>query len=205
MNWSEQFRRREEVREKYRHLWDLRIIRNRVSFSFGYLKDGESILEIGAYHREFESKVKKEFPRILYKSMDIDPSSPHDYSSFGEIKETFDVVLLFEVIEHLPLKEGREMVAQIFKLLNPGGRVILTTPNVCTPGQFWKDATHITPYSYEEFGGLFLSQHFSILEMGRISRESLFKFVLKRYIFLFIFRFLGIDFSQSIILVAEKG
>ena len=40
-------------------------------------------------------------------------SYPHDYFRFEEIKETFDMVLLFEVIEHLDWKRGREMVAGI--------------------------------------------------------------------------------------------
>jgi len=111
---------------------------------------------------------------------------------------------LFEVIEHLGLEEGREMVAKIYKILNPGGRVILTTPNIHTPGQYWKDATHLTPYHYEELGGLFLSQYFEIVEICRIFRKSAFKFFLKVILLPFLFRFLGIDFSESIILVARK-
>jgi SAM-dependent methyltransferase len=136
--------------------------------------------------------------------MDVDPAYPHDYSSFEEIQETFDMVLLFEVIEHLSLEEGRELVSKIYRVLNPGGKVILTTPNVHTPGQYWKDATHLTPYHFDELGGLFLSQKFELLEICRIFRENCLKFLVKARLLSFIFRFLGIDFSESVILAARK-
>src|SRR4030042_1013597 len=68
--------------------------------------------------------------------------------------------LLFEVIEHLNREKGRGLARKICELLKSGGRVILTTPNVYTPGQYWKDVSHETPYHYEELGGLFLSEGF---------------------------------------------
>jgi SAM-dependent methyltransferase len=136
--------------------------------------------------------------------MDIDPSYRHDYFSLEEIKETFDMVLLFEVIEHLTLDEGREMVRNIYQLLKAGGRVILTTPNVYTPGRYWKDATHRTAYHYEELGGLLLHQDFEILAIYRVFNGPLFSFLAKVYLFSPVFRFLGIDYTKSILIVAKR-
>jgi SAM-dependent methyltransferase len=136
--------------------------------------------------------------------MDIDPSYPHDYSSLEEIREKFDVVLLFEVIEHLNLEEGREMIGGIYQILNPGGRVILTTPNVYTPGQYWKDLTHRTAYHYEELGGVFLSQRFELVEICRLFSEPFLKFIIKVYLLFPVFRLFGIDFTKSILLVAQR-
>jgi SAM-dependent methyltransferase len=204
MNWSERLRWREKVHGRYHDLWKLKLVRKRLPLSLGYLKDGERVLEIGASNRELEKRIKDRFPRAVYKSLDIDPTYPHDYPSFDEIQEPFDLVFLFEVIEHLSLEEGMEMVARIYQILNPGGRVILTTPNVYTPGQYWKDATHLVAYHYEELGGLFLSQDFEIVEIRRIFRKSFIGFALKGYLFSPLFRFLGIDFSESILLVARK-
>ena len=97
------------------------------------------------------------------------------------------------------------MVEKIHGILNPGGRVIVTTPNVYTPGQYWKDASHQTPFHYEELGALFLSQHFELAEICRLVREPLIGYVLKTYFLRPLFRFLGVDFSKSILLIARKA
>jgi SAM-dependent methyltransferase len=204
MKWSEQLRLRERVHQKYREVWTLKIVKKRLPIILKYLRDGETLLEVGASNRDLEGRIKKYCPKALYKSMDVDPSYSHEYSSFEEIKETFDMVLLFEVIEHLGLDEGREMVRNIYQILKPGGRVILTTPNVYTPGRYWKDVTHQTAYHYEELGGLLLGQDFEILEICRVFNEPLLSFLTKVYLFSPVFRFLGIDFTKSILMVARK-
>lgn len=204
IKWSEQLRLREKVHQQYPEIWDLKIVKKRLPIILRYLKDGEKVLEIGASDRGLEVRVKKYYPHAIYKSMDIDPSYPHDYSSFEDIRDTFDMVFLFEVIEHLDLNEGREMVRNIYQVLNSGGRVIMTTPNIYTPGRYWKDVTHRTAYHYEELGGLVLWQHFELVEICRLFNESTINFLMRTYLLSPLFRFLGIDFTKSILLVARK-
>lgn len=43
--------------------------------------------------------------------------------------EAFDFVLLSEVFEHLPVDQAPEFCDQVARLMRPGGRVFLTTPN----------------------------------------------------------------------------
>lgn len=205
ISWSKLSEYRSRVHQQYSRLWDLRIVRKRLPFISKYLREGESVLEIGAFNRNLAKRIRKYYPHVQYKSMDIDPTYPHDYSSFEEIKEKFDLVLLFEVIEHLTLKDGREIVAKIYQVLKEGGRVILTTPNIYTPGQYWKDITHLTPYHYEELGGVFLIQGFELLEICRLHNEPFLNFFFKVYFFSSFFRFLGIDFTKSILLVAQRA
>jgi len=204
MNWSEQLRLRDRVHQQYTDLWTLKIVKKRLPIILKYLKDGEALLEVGASNRDLEGRIKRHYPQILYKSLDIDPSYPHDYSSFEEIQETFDMVLLFEVIEHLKLDEGRQMARNIYQALSPGGRVILTTPNVYTPGRYWKDVTHQTAYHYEELGGLLLDQKFEVVEICRVFNAPLLPFLLKVYLLSPVFRLLGLDFTKSILIVARK-
>lgn len=203
--WSEQFQWREKVHQLYPEVWDLGIVKKRIPFIVKYLKEGEAVLDIGAYNRELGSRIQKCYPAILYKSLDIDPSYPHDYTSLEQVKEEFDVVLLFDVIEHLDWEGGREMVAKIFEILKPGGRVILTTPNIYAPGQYWKDVSHCTPYHYEELGALFLSQGFKSIEIFRLFNAPFLRYVMKVYLFSFFFRFFTLDFARSILLVARKS
>jgi SAM-dependent methyltransferase len=176
-----------------------------VPFVSRQIKDGESVLEIGAFNRDLGQRLKRIHPHIRYKSLDADSSFPHDYFSFDEIDETFDVVLLFEVIEHFDLKRGAEMVAKIYSILNPGGRIVLTTPNVYTPGRYWKDAEHLTAYHYEELGAVFLRHGFEIVDLRRVHNSPYVQYVLRVYLLSPLFRFLGIDFAKSILLVARKG
>jgi SAM-dependent methyltransferase len=205
MSWSEQLALRERVHERYPEIWDLRIVRKRLPLILGHLRNGESVLEIGAYNRDLERRIRRHYPEVRYKSLDIDPALPHDYRSFDEVSERFDLVFLFEVIEHLDLEEARTMVRQIYEVLRPGGRVMATTPNVFRPGQYWKDASHRTPFHHAELGGLFLGAGFEIVEMRRVFSEPWVTFFLKVYVFSFLFRFLGIDFAKSILLVARKA
>lgn len=205
VHWGDRLYWREKVHQQYPEIWDLRIVRKRVPFILRYLRDGESVLEIGAFNRSLEERLKRYYPRILYKSLDIDPSYQHDYTSFEEVREKFDMVLLFEVIEHLDWEGGREMVAKISEILRSGGRVILTTPNIYTPGQYWKDASHRTAYHYEELGGLFLSQQFGSVEMYRLFNEPFLRYLMKVYLLSPIFHFVGIDFSKSILLLARRA
>jgi len=201
--WSKLFEYRVQIHRRYPEIWDLKIVRKRLPFILKYLKDGESVLEIGAYNRELGGRIKKYYPLILYKSLDIDPSYQHDYTSLEEVKEGFDMVLLFEVIEHLDLDGGREMVKNIYRVLKPGGRMILTTPNVYKPGHYW-DITHLTPYNYKDLGGVLLSQQFELVEICRLYNAPFIQFVIKTFLLLPIFRFLGIDFTKSILVVARK-
>ena len=205
MNWGEQIQWREKVHQQYPDIWDMGIVKKRLPFILKYLKDGESVLEIGAHDRKLGDRIKKHFPHVLYKSLDIDPSYSHDYTSIDEVKEEFNMVLFFELIEHLDRGAGREMVARIFEILKPGGRVILTTPNIYTPGQYWKDVSHLTPYHHEELGGLFLSQQFESIDLFRYFNAPFLQYVMKVYLFSPVFRFLGIDFTKSILLMAKKG
>jgi len=202
--WSKLFEYRDQIHRRYPEVWDLKIVRKRLPFILKHLKDGESVLEIGAYNRELGNRIKKHYPLVLYKSLDIDPSYQHEYTCIEEIGEKFDMVLLFEVIEHLDWKSGKEMVAKLFEILKPGGRVILTTPNIHTPGQYWKDVNHHTPYHYEELGGLFLSHQFDSIDLFRTFNASFLQYVMKVHFFTPIFRFLGIDFTKSILLMARR-
>ena len=204
-SWSKLFEYRLKIHERYPDIWDLRILRKRFPLMVNTIRDGERILDIGASNRNLEARLKRHFPNLLYKSMDIDREEVHDFYTLEEIRESFDVVLLFEVIEHLELEEGMDLLKRVYDLLNPGGRLILTTPNVFNPNRFWRDATHKVAYCYDELGGILLAHRFEIRVMYRTYSDAFLRYLLRVYVMAPLHRYLGIDFAKSIFIVAEKG
>lgn len=73
--------------------------------------------------------------------------------------ESFDVITLWHVIEHLP--QPLQTLQRIFELLKPGGMVLLGTPNVASTwsklfGRYW-DGLHI-PFHLQLFSPKTISQ-----------------------------------------------
>ena len=203
-SWSKLFEYREQIHKMYRDIWDMKILRKRFPLMLRMIGDGEKILDIGASNRNLEKRLKRHFPNLIYKSMDIDREQVHDFYSMEEIRETFDVVFLFEVIEHLELEEGVRLLQRSYDLLHEGGRLILTTPNIFNPSRFWRDATHRVAYCYDELGGLLLSRGFSIAAMYRTYNDVFHRYLFRVYVMAPVHRYLGIDFAKSILIVAEK-
>jgi SAM-dependent methyltransferase len=204
-SWSRLFEHRDKIHEKYPEIWDLKILRKRFPLMLETIRDGERVLDIGASNRNLEGRLKRHFPEILYKSMDIDREQVHDFYSLEEIRERFDVVFLFEVIEHLDLEEGIRLLKRIHELLNPGGRLILTTPNVFNPSRYWRDATHKVAYCYDELAGLLMAQQFQVRAMYRTYSDAFLRRLFRIYVMAPLHRYLGIDFAKSILIVAEKS
>lgn len=204
-SWSQLFENRGKVHQRYPDIWDLKILRKRFPLMVRSIRDGEKVLDIGASNRNLQERLKRHFPNLVYKSMDIDREQYHDFYSLEEIREPFDVIFLFEVIEHLDLDEGIRLLKSSYDLLTPGGRLILTTPNIFNPNRFWRDATHRVAYCYDELGGILLAQGFEIREMYRTYSDAFHRYLFRVYVMAPLHRYLGIDFTKSILVVAEKA
>jgi 2-polyprenyl-6-hydroxyphenyl methylase/3-demethylubiquinone-9 3-methyltransferase len=82
--------------------------------------------------------------------------------TFGE--ESFDIVVSSECIEHTP--DPQEAVRQMFKILRPGGRIALSTPNVL----WWPVVRMATVARIRPFDGL---ENFSSWRgLRRLFRQS---------------------------------
>lgn len=204
ISWSKIFQYRDEIHRHYPEVWDLKILRKRFPLILKTIQDGERVLDIGSSNRSLEGRLKKHYPNLIYKSMDIDPEQFHDYYNLEGIEEKFDVIFLFEVIEHLELEEGMKMLNKIYELLDKGGRLILTTPNIFNPGRFWRDATHRVAYCYDELGGFLLAHGFQIKSIYRTYSDALHRYLFRVYVMASLHRYLGIDFAKSILIVAGK-
>ncbi len=205
LSWSEVFETRNVIHRRYPTVWLIPVLRKRFELIRPLLIDGMMILDVGAGKAEWGSRLRKINKNITYKTVDIDPGQSPDYRSLQEIRQKFDLIICWEVIEHLTLEAGKDMIRGCENVLKPGGKLVISTPNIFNPSQFLMDSTHITPYSYEELGGLCLRAGFTVQEIYRTFHASILKFYLKTIFAASIHRIVGIDFTKSIIIIARKG
>ena len=64
--------------------------------------------------------------------------------------ESFDCVVSFQVIEHI--KRDKEFVREVYRVLKPGGRFIVSTPN--KPMSLTRNPWHVREYTAEQFRAL---------------------------------------------------
>ena len=205
--WSELARAREAVRRRWPSVFDLPVVRRRFPFLAGYLRTDGRLLEVGAAERPFDDRLKTAFPGLIHKTLDIDPASGHDFHSLDEVstaKESFDLIVAWEVIEHLPLEEIPGWLSALKRATAPGGRLILSTPNVFRPGQYWKDLTHRTPIVYTDLGALLLMAGFELESMHRTWHGSWLQHFLVRWSPPgLLLRLWNLDYALSVVAVAR--
>jgi len=202
-SWSKLYETRKVIRENYPDFWRIKVVKKPADVIKTYMKEGDTVLDVGSYNRGLYNKLKNYFKNFTYKSMDVDRDKKHDYYSFEEIKEKFDIVFLFEVIEHMELNQGVELISNINKVLKKGGKLILTTPNVYHPNRYW-ECSHKVSYRYDEIGGILDFSGFNVIRINRIYNDSFFKRIFRLYFASILHRYLSVDFAKSILLVGEK-
>jgi len=204
-SWSSFYAFRKEVRRIYPSVYDLQLKKKLLDVVTEELGENDLVLEVGASDRGFGKKLKCVFPMLTYKTMDIDTSLPHDYYSLADITETFDIIILAEVIEHLEFNEAILFLKRLNSLLNTNEKIILTTPNIHHPNRYWQDPDHKTPFSYEVLGGALLATGYNINRICRIYNDQFFRKLLKIYITACLYRHLNVDFATSVVAVARKS
>lgn len=103
--------------------------------------------------RAFEVKLPA---NAEFRQMEVPPIGFEDAS--------FDYVISFQVIEHI--KRDREFVREVHRILRPGGKFIVSTPNA--PMSLTRNPWHVREYRPEELKAL-LGEHFSEVECLGVS------------------------------------
>ena len=105
---------------------------------------------------------------------------PASMASFQEYlpehRNEFDLVVAFDVIEHLQRDEGLELLDMAHAALKPGGRLVLSTPNgaALRPGPVWAgDLTHEVLYSPATIQHALRLSGFERIEVSEIAPLSL--------------------------------
>ena len=128
----------------------------RLEFAKLSLKASSLVLEVGFGNGHFLKWARKQGYQIYgqERSLDLVTSlKKQGFSCFhvSESKELsskkFDLIMAFDVFEHLGFEESISKLSEWLGLLADGGQILLRFPNGSSPFSghyFWGDATHIT-------------------------------------------------------------
>jgi SAM-dependent methyltransferase len=97
-------------------------------------------------------RLKNEFPGLQFQQAVFPPVPLPD--------EQFDVIVSFQVIEHV--KKDADFLAEIYRLLKPGGRALISTPNIRM--SLSRNPWHIREYTADGLEAL-CNQYFDKVEM----------------------------------------
>ena len=205
-SWSELYEHRRAAARRFgKQVFALPIVRRVRDVVLGAIEDDASVLEVGAGERKMAATIAQHRRRVTYHSMDIDPRGEHDYHDLDDISCAYDCVFALEVVEHLPLEEIVPWLVRLGELLRTGGKLVLSTPNTFYPPAYLRDATHRTPLCYDELAGLAAAAGLRVTHVYRVYHDPLHRKLLRRYLFGWLFRLIGIDFARQIALVATRA
>jgi hypothetical protein len=191
-----------------RRWWDSNGLCDIERVYFDAIKGASTLLDIGAGDLRMKHKLQRCGFRGEYDTQDVGAEFEYTYQELGNVRRKYDAVLCLDVIEHLPLLQGIEMLHQIHSLLRDRGVLVLQTPNArCIRNAFGTDITHVQLYNLPDLWTYLTCLGFAVegyrvvfRSPGRgvitASADLLQAFVASRI--------LGCDYADNIAIVATK-
>ncbi len=130
---------------------------------FDRTKNLVRILDFGAGDNRLKRKFLAAGFKGSYETLDFSSPEDHDYSSLSQVAGKFDAIFCLEVIEHISLNEYVDLMDEFAKILNPGGYVVISTPNALCVVPMWSlDTGHIQQYPLADLAADFVVRGFTI-------------------------------------------
>jgi len=202
--WSRLIEARRAFRREQGDFWSLGLVRKSETLAASFAVPGGRVLDVGAGDRGLEGVLRARVGDLTYVSVDPDPGGAHDYRSLDVVKDRFDLVTCLEVIEHLSPADAVALLASARERLAPGGRLVLSTPNVMNPTAFLTTMDHKTPFAWDELGGVLTLLGYRVLQMVRVQNDPWLR-RLGRWLVYPLYRVLAVDFARSIAVVAQRA
>jgi SAM-dependent methyltransferase len=89
-------------------------------------------------------------------------------------KNSYDIIVLFDVLEHFTREEATELLDDAYIAMRPGGLLLLQLPNGDSPfagGVFSADITHETLYTGGSLGHILAMSGFRLTDLNEHSPE----------------------------------
>lgn len=104
-------------------------------------------------------------PDVEFKKMTVPPLN-------GIEDNSMDYVITFQVIEHI--KNDKQMIAEIYRVLRPGGKLIISTPNKTM--SLTRNPWHVREYTITEFFNLLSSRFARVDKYGVFGNDKVMEY-----------------------------
>lgn len=171
------------------------------------LSGRERLLDVGAGSLAIRDALIASGFTGRYATLDVGSEATYDYRSLDEVDVAQPAILLLDVIEHLQLRDGLRMLEQAVELLEPGGVLVVQTPNGrCVRSPFASDMTHVHAYNLPDLWAFVTSTGCSALGY-RVAFEPSVKPLARARRLLskaVTTQLLGLDYAENVLIVATK-
>ena len=203
-SWGDLYERRKAIQRRFGRIHRLPVIRRVHQRLLADLKSGDAVLDVGAGGRRLPETLKKHGLDVQYESLDPDANRAHDYATLEEVGKTYRAVTCFEVLEHVPMENIPALLLGMARVLEPGGRLFVSTPNVYKPQEFLRDATHCTPLCYDQLAGIIEAAGLEVVAIFRANADPAVRRFVRRVLLGWLYRTLDLDYARQILVVARR-
>ncbi|MFN8938858.1 MAG: class I SAM-dependent methyltransferase [Acidobacteriota bacterium] len=161
----------------------LRVWRVLAGYLQAWIQPDGALLELGAGYGEFSRSITAANKWALdinpalvrYWGPSIHPLIQSALDPLPLASGSLDTVFASNFFEHFTLEQGAVILAEIHRLLKPGGRLIVVQPNFrLEPRRYFDDYTHRTAYTETGFADFLQSSGFHLLRVeGRFTPFSM--------------------------------
>ena len=190
------------------HWWDTEGLCEAERVLFEELRDAGSLLDFGAGDLRVMRKLCQAGFRGEYHTLDIGSEYSHTYRDLSEVQREYEAILCLDVIEHLPLNPGLELLERLAGLLTPGGVLVVQTPNARSIHfPLGVDMTHVQCYNASDLWAylscldLNVNPYRVVFEQPTRSPVEKAMRVWRHFV---VTRWLGCDFADNILLIGRK-
>lgn len=192
-----------------RHWWPSDGLCDIEATYFALINHRSSVLDFGAGDLRIMHKFRAAGYTGDYHTLDIGPEHEHTYRDASEVSRSYEAIMCLDVIEHMTLTEGLTLLDRLVDLLEPGGVLILQTPNArCIRNPLSWDMTHVHCYNGGDLWAFLRSKDMTV-DVYRVvfdrPKSALYQWprrMLSRYVTT---RLLGADYADNLAVVARKA
>ncbi len=166
------------------------------------------VLDVGAYDRAFGRAIDRCGLPCTYHSVDVDGSRAHDFRDLSQVTGSYDVIAMFELIEHLPYEDVDKLLHQAWALLSPEGRLFISTPHPFHPTRYFSDVSHKQHWPPDDLYALlrhvgFAGENIQAFGVIYLPSNPLRSCITR--IRNLIWRIIGLEICGGILAIAKKG
>jgi hypothetical protein len=175
---------------------------------FEAARNARSLLDVGAGDLRIQKKFRSAGFRGEYHTQDVGGENRYTYRDLNEVKGRYEAILCLDVLEHLPLVQGLTLVDTMVRLLEPGGTLVIQTPNAAyLPDPRSWDMTHVHVYNLPDLYAYLICEKLEVtgyrVELVGFQEGVVRK--LKRAAASYLKqKLLGCDFANNIAVVARR-